>query len=87
MKIKNEKFTPDFGMMSQEQFEEWYDRQKNEKPKMGGLKKIADLPKGQRCIHPNHNPPMHIYLTDGIYEYTCPSCGHVQRFTVNHLIF
>lgn len=45
-----------------------------------GLRKIADLPKP--CNHPEHYPPAHICLKPGIYEYTCPGCGHIQRFTV-----
>ena len=33
-------------------------------------------------MHPEHNPPSHMVYTDGVYEHTCPSCGHVQTFTV-----
>ncbi len=46
----------------------------------GGLKKIADAPKP--CFDSEHNPPSHIVLEPGKYEYTCPSCGKVTIFTV-----
>lgn len=29
----------------------------------------------QPCLHPEHNPPTHIVLEPGIYEYVCPGCG------------
>ena len=48
--------------------------------KMGGLRKIADAP--QPCFHPEHNPPTHIVLEPGLYEYTCPNCGRTSTFTV-----
>lgn len=41
----------------------------------GGLRKIKDVE--QPCLHPEHNPPMHNNLADGVYEYTCPSCSKV----------
>ena len=50
------------------------------------LRKIKDLdgwPEVQRpCTHPEHRPPTMIVLTDGVWEYTCPGCGHVTTFTV-----
>lgn len=51
----------------------------------GGLRKIKDAE--QPCLHPEHNPPMHIYLTAGTYEYTCPCCGKVTTFTVPLITF
>jgi len=31
------------------------------------------------CRHPNHNPPMHLYIPAGkSHEHTCPSCGNRQ---------
>lgn len=48
--------------------------------KPSGLVRLGDI-YGQ-CRHPEHNPPCHIYLNDGNYQYTCPSCGHIQTFTV-----
>lgn len=50
-----------------------------------GLRKIKDVE--QPCLHPEHNPPMHIYLAAGAYEYTCPSCGKVTTFTVPLITF
>ena len=50
----------------------------------GGLRKIGDLPNEQACYSPEHNPPAYIVLGDGVYEYTCPSCGKVTRFTVSN---
>lgn len=32
-----------------------------------------------RCMHPNHNPPMYICVPKGSsHKHTCPSCGEVQ---------
>lgn len=45
-----------------------------------GLKKIADIP--TPCLHPEHNPPSMIVLSPGVYEHTCPGCGHSVTFTV-----
>ncbi|GJQ43688.1 MAG: hypothetical protein JETCAE03_31860 [Ignavibacteriaceae bacterium] len=45
-----------------------------------GLKKVKDYTK--ICTHPEHNPPSHIVLSPGEYEYTCPSCGKITKFTV-----
>lgn len=42
------------------------------------LKKIADLPRV--CMHPEHNPPNMIVLQPGVYEHTCPGCGHKTTF-------
>ncbi len=44
------------------------------------IRKIFDAPKP--CFHPEHNPPMHIVLQPGTYEYTCPACGKKVVFTV-----
>ncbi len=50
-------------------------------------KKIADIPLSQQCRHPDHNPPSHMVLEDGIYEHTCAGCGHRQRFLVSKPTF
>ena len=39
------------------------------------------------CKHPEHNPPMHISLENGVYEYTCPACGKRVEFVVNNPTF
>lgn len=44
------------------------------------LRKIGDFPRP--CLHPEHNPPSMIVLEPGIYEHTCPGCGHRTTFTV-----
>jgi hypothetical protein len=49
------------------------------------LRKIKNAEKP--CFHPEHNPPMHIYLEAGTYEYICPSCGKVTIFTVPLITF
>lgn len=46
------------------------------------LKKIAELPESQTCLHPEHEPPKHIVLDNGVYAHTCPSCGNVTTFAV-----
>ena len=45
------------------------------------LRKIAD--EKPPCGHPEHNPPIHMVLSPGTYEYTCPSCGHKTTFIIN----
>lgn len=50
-----------------------------------GLRKIKDVEKP--CLHHAHNPPMHINLPAGIYEYTCPSCGKVTTFTTPLIMY
>ena len=39
------------------------------------------------CSHPEHKPPVHILLKPGEYEYECPSCGYVTRFTVPKIVY
>lgn len=46
------------------------------------IKKISDKDVERPCLHPTHNPPMHIVLEPGLYEHTCPACGKSQRFSV-----
>lgn len=55
--------------------------------KKGGLRRVGDLPEEKKdgwhamkevCRHPEHNPPGHIVLQPGVYEYTCPGCGRTQ---------
>jgi len=46
------------------------------------LKKLSELPDHETCRHPEHDPPMHIVLRPGIYEYTCPACGRSITFRV-----
>lgn len=49
-------------------------------------RKIADLP-GRPCQHPEHNPPSMRVFEPGIYEHTCPKCGHVQTFFVREAVW
>lgn len=46
------------------------------------IKKIDEVPKF--CYDPDHDVPMFMVLPAGVYEYTCPTCGRVTRFTVNN---
>lgn len=47
------------------------------------LKKIDDPKLPERpCPSREHNPPAHMVYKPGTYEWTCPTCGHVTRFTV-----
>ena len=49
----------------------------------GGLKRISNNEWDEKpCLSPEHNPPTHIVLQPGTYEYTCPSCGKTVRFIV-----
>lgn len=59
----------------------WIGNFKNKKKDSKNLtKKIKDFSK--HCLNPSHNPPSHRVYSPGEYEHTCPSCGHVTRFTV-----
>lgn len=48
------------------------------------LKKIADDKTWTRnvCHSPEHDPPSMQLFEPGTYEWTCPACGHITRFTV-----
>lgn len=48
--------------------------------KYGGTRKIKSFNKP--CMHPEHLPAKHRVFDPGEYEHTCPSCGHITRFTV-----
>ncbi len=51
--------------------------------KKGGFRRI-DTPvdnKGE-CTSIEHNPPSHMYLEGGTYEYTCPQCGNTVTIIV-----
>lgn len=48
------------------------------------LRKIRDI---KPCLDPAHKPPTHLYLEPGEYEWTCPSCGTKQIFTVPLITF
>lgn len=50
----------------------------------GGTKKIADLPRHETCLSPNHNPPNMMVYSDGVYEHICSACGHRTIFTVRN---
>jgi len=49
---------------------------------MTPTRKIRDINIPKVCRHPEHNPPMHWCPEPGVYEHTCPSCGHVVQFVV-----
>lgn len=44
-------------------------------------RKISDL--HRPCSHPQHDPPKHAVLEDGLYEHECPSCHAKQTFVVS----
>jgi ribosomal protein L37AE/L43A len=46
-------------------------------------RKISDLPKGDTCRHPDHDPPTMMVLSPGVYEHECPSCGRKIVFRVD----
>jgi hypothetical protein len=37
------------------------------------------------CKDRQHNPPSAIVLKPGIYEWSCPSCGHKVRINIPHI--
>lgn len=37
---------------------------------------FEDDPRGKPCMHPEHQPPSHMVITQGkIYRHVCPGCG------------
>ena len=50
--------------------------------KPGGFKKIEDYNTKKVCLNPSHNPPSHMVLEPGLYEYVCPSCGHTVNINI-----
>jgi hypothetical protein len=48
------------------------------------LRRIGDLPKTQECRSREHDPPTNIVLKPGVYEHTCPACGWIVTFRVEH---
>lgn len=55
-------------------------------------KKIADLPPPHKgweseptkyCQDPCHDPPSMRVFEPGLYEHTCPRCGHKTPLTVH----
>ena len=53
----------------------------------GGFRKIKEPTKTGRCFSPEHNPPGHIVLSPGVYEYECPSCGKITMVNVPEITF
>jgi len=51
------------------------------------VKKIGDFGGHKPCLNPEHKPPMHIVLENGVYEHICPGCGHKTIFTVNRPMY
>ena len=47
------------------------------------LRKISDWNPLKICAHPEHNPPGHIVLDPGTYEYECPGCGRKITFVIS----
>lgn len=50
--------------------------------------KIGELPKFSLyspflCKDPNHNPPSMQVFEPGIWEHTCPTCNHKQKFIID----
>jgi len=60
--------------------QEWIDRYNN--GMKGGFKKISGPKQEKRCNASDHNPPSHVILEPGQYEYTCSSCGHTTTINV-----
>jgi hypothetical protein len=47
------------------------------------MRKIRSIPDVRACRHPRHDPPMHISLSPGIYEHSCPRCGVATVVTIH----
>lgn len=50
----------------------------NKKPVRRGGFEDDDMPTCLTpCLHPEHNPPMHLYIPQGQrYRHICPACGN-----------
>lgn len=47
-----------------------------------------DLPKVEKCNHPEHEPPRHLHIPQGKgYKHVCPSCGKVSIITPQQISF
>jgi hypothetical protein len=52
----------------------WHGQKKREFEKGG----FEDIPVQERCLNPEHQPPMHLYIPAGKrYRHVCPGCGKV----------
>lgn len=49
------------------------------------FKKISEIPgwAQKHCKSPEHNPPSHISLPPGVYDYSCPACGKTVRMNID----
>jgi len=50
-------------------------------------RKIADLPKDERCRHPEHDIPNMRLFPPGVYEHECPGCGRKFTFVVHEEVW
>lgn len=48
---------------------------------------IGYEPPKEICTSPEHNPPSHIVLRDGVYKWQCPACGQVTTWVVSSPTF
>lgn len=48
-----------------------------------GERKISDLPDPRICLSFEHEPASMVVREPGIYEHTCPECGHKTVFRVD----
>lgn len=47
-----------------------------------------DIPPQETCVHPEHDPPMHLYIPAGKgYRHVCPSCGKVVNINSSQPIY
>jgi hypothetical protein len=48
-------------------------------------RKIRDLDPKETCTDPEHDPPMYMVFSPGVWEHTCPSCGKTVTFTIRNM--
>ena len=36
------------------------------------------------CMSPEHNPPTHVVLNDGVHVWECPSCGKTTYLVITN---
>lgn len=51
---------------------------------ISGLKKISESK--NICLNSNHEPPSHMVLSPGVYEYVCPGCKEKTIIEISNII-
>jgi hypothetical protein len=65
-------------MNTLDQFTKWL-KDMSKESEIKEKSSFFDLNKAETCLHPEHDPPMHLYIPPGKgYKHVCPNCGKVS---------